>query len=361
MISTAWCWNSSISKPDSYSWRKKDSSMPQNRKTGAPVLAADIGGTKILTALFSPGGKMLARNTGPTLAEEGADAVIGRLGAAFDNLLKQNSLKPVQLGGIGIACAGGIDSGRGMVVTPSPNMPGWTDIPLAEIVSKKFKVKTYLINDASAAALGEHRHGAGKGADNLVLLTVGTGIGGGIIINGNLYLGEGGGAGELGHMTIDDSGPECGCGNRGCLEMLASGMAVARQAKKLVREGGTSALTVMADGNIDSITAEMVEAAARQADKTAQEIIDRAAYYLGVGMVNIVNIFNPEMIIIGGGMAAMGDMLIGPGRKMVKERAFSVSSQGVSIVTAQLGNDAGVYGAAVFTLEKRLRGSDEST
>jgi glucokinase len=331
---------------------QKGIGMTQKNRTGAPVLAIDIGGTKIMLALFATAGKMPVKETFPTLVTEGVNAVIDRLCAAIDSLLKKQNMKPAQLGGIGIACAGGIDSGEGIVVTPSPNMPGWEDIPLAEIVGRKFNNKTYLINDASAAALGEHRCGAGRGVDNLVLLTVGTGIGGGIITEGVLYLGAVGAAGELGHMTIDDRGPECGCGNRGCLEMLASGAAIAREAVKAIKAGEESVLKEMANGNPESITAEMVETAARRADRLAREIIEQAAYSLGVGMVNIVNIFNPEMIIIGGGMAAMGDMLIGPGRKMVKERAFSISSRAVSIVQAELGNEAGVYGAAAFTQDK---------
>ncbi len=318
-----------------------------------PVIGVDLGGTKMLTALISAGGKMLVKNTHPTLVHEGVDAVINRLCKGIDSLLQHKNIKPPELGGICVACAGGIDSGSGVVVTPSPNMPGWTDIPLAEIIGKKFRVKTHVINDASAAALGEHRCGAGEGVDNLVLLTLGTGIGGGIITGGVLYLGAVGAAGELGHMTIDDSGPLCGCGNHGCLEMLASGKAVARLAVERIREGETSVLTGMADGKLENITAEMVGEAARKSDKLAGEVIEQAAYFLGVGMVNIVNIFNPEMIIIGGGMAAMGEMLIEPGRKIVKERAFPIASRAVSIISARLGNEAGVYGAAAFALEKQ--------
>jgi glucokinase len=329
--------------------------MPRKKQNGAPVLAVDIGGTKILLALFAATGEMLAKDTHPTLAHEGVNAVIGRLCLAIDNILKQNNMKPSQLGGICIACAGGIDTGRGVVVTPSPNMPGWSDIPLAEIVIKKFEVKTWLINDASAAALGEHRSGVGKGVNNLVLLTLGTGIGGGIIADGKLYLGAVGASGELGHMTIDAEGPACGCGNKGCLEMLASGTAVARDAVKRIRQGQKSVLTEKAAGKMENITAEMVGAAARSGDSLSQEVIARAAYYLGIGLVNIVNIFNPEMIVLGGGMAEMGSLLIEPGKRIVDERAFSISSRAVSIVAAQLGNEAGVYGAAAFALEK-LRG-----
>jgi glucokinase len=331
---------------------KRDSMKGQAE---APVLAVDIGGTKIMTALFSADGRMLDRDVSPTLAREGLNSVIERLCSAIADLLKRNKLGPSRLGGIGIACAGGIDSGRGVVVTPSPNMPGWADVPLADIVRERFKVSTYVVNDASAAALGEHRFGAGKGVKDLVLLTLGTGIGGGIVADGELYLGAVGGAGEIGHMTIDADGPKCGCGNTGCLEMLASGTAVARDAITRIRKGEKSSLSEMAKGKVESITAKQVGAAARNRDALALEVLSRAAYYLGIGLVNVVNIFNPEVIVLGGGMAELGEMFIGPGRGMVTERAFAVSSGVVRIVTAQLGNEAGVYGAAAFALGRGIR------
>ena len=324
-------------------------------KNQAPVLAVDIGGTKILTALFSSAGKMLAREVCPTLVDKGVSAVIERLCSAIDKLLKENNLRSSQLAGIGIACAGGIDTGRGVVVTPSPNMPDWVDVPLADIIKKRYDVNTFLVNDASAAALGEYRYGAGRGLNNLVLFTLGTGIGGGIISDGKLYLGACGGAGELGHMTIAADGPKCGCGNTGCLEMLASGRAVERDAIGRLRQGNKSALLDMVKGDIDSVTAAMVGKAARNGDVLALDVLSRASYYLGIGLVNAVNIFNPEMVVLGGGMAELGDILIEPVRRMVKERAFSISSQAVRIVTARLGNEAGVYGAAAFTLEQVTR------
>jgi glucokinase len=324
------------------------------KKTGQhvkPVIALDIGGTKIMTAIFAPDGRLLANEVRPTLAAEGVDLVIDRLFSAIESILFSNALKPSQLGAIGIACAGGIDTGRGVVVTPSPHLPDWAGLPLVDIIQKKFKVAAYLVNDASAAALGEQRCGAGRGVPNLVLLTLGTGIGGGIIIDGRLYLGARGGAGEIGHITVDADGPECGCGNVGCLEMLASGTAIAREAIERIRRGDKSSLVALVKGEIDDITAATVGKAARSDDKLAQEVIARAAYYLGIGMVNIVNIFDPEMLVIGGGMSEPGEMILGPGRKMVAQQVFSLSARSVKIVTAQLGNEAGVYGAAAFALE----------
>ena len=315
-----------------------------------PVLAVDIGGTKIIIAIISHDGLILAEDRCLTLADEGVQAVIERLFVAMDSLLSQNNMESSQLGGIGIAAAGAIDSGRGLI-TVSPNLSGWRDVLLGGIVREKYRVDTFLVNDASAAALGEHRFGAGRGLSNLVLLTLGTGIGGGIVINGELYLGACGSAAEIGHMIIDINGPECACGNRGCLEALASGTAIARDAIRRISEGEKSSLAEMVGGDIESITAERVETAARNGDSLALDVFSKAANYLGVGMVNLVNIFNPEMIVLGGGMAKLGDLLIGPAKRVVAEKAFPISAQAVRIVTAQLGEEAGVYGAAVFALE----------
>ncbi|MDD5339083.1 MAG: ROK family protein [Dehalococcoidales bacterium] len=310
------------------------------------VVAVDIGGTKILTALFDVDGKMLKNTFCLTLAGEGVNAVINRLVSAV------KEISPPHISAVSIACAGGIDTARGVVVTPSPHLPGWENLPLAEIITEKTGVATYVLNDASAAALGEQRYGVGTGVKNLVLLTVGTGIGGGIIIDGKLYLGARGGAAELGHMTIEATGRECGCGNTGCFELYASGTALVNHVLEQIRGGKKSSLVDMAGGKLDKITAEMIDDAARRDDKLAQSAIARLAYYLGVGIVNIVNIFNPEMVVIGGGMAALGEVLIAPGRIMVEKRAFSINAQSVRIVIGSLGNEAGVYGAAAYALEK---------
>jgi glucokinase len=321
-------------------------------KGNKPVIAVDIGGTKIMAALFSADGKMLKKVFCPTLANEGADAVIGRLISAIKDILPE-SVPLSQIDAISIACAGGIDTAKGIVVTPSPHLQGWAGLPLAEIIKKKTGVFTCILNDASAAALGEQRWGVGKGVKNLVLLTLGTGIGGGIIIDGKLYLGARGGAAELGHMTVEANGPKCGCGNIGCLEMFASGTAIASDTVSRLRRGDRSSLVHLAGGDIDKITAEMVGKAARSGDKLAQDVIARAAYYLGVGLVNVINIFNPEMVVIGGGMAALGDMLIATGRKMAAERPFSINAQSARVVIGSLGNEAGVYGAAAFAFDIR--------
>jgi len=324
------------------------------RETGEhklPALVVDLGGTKIITAVISQEGEVIARHYHPTLAGEGSQPVIERIFSGIDHLLKQSNLTLSQVSAISIAAAGVIDIKRG-VVTASPNLPGWRNVPLRNIVEEKYGIATFLINDADAAALGEHRFGAGRGLSSLILLTLGTGIGGGIIINGKLYLGASGSAAEIGHMIIEVNGPRCKCGNNGCLETLASGTAVAEEAVRRISQGEKSCLIEMVEGEIENITAEKVSLAAKDGDSLASEVITTAAHYLGIGIVNLVNIFNPEIVVIGGGMSRMGDLLLEPVRQFVKESSFQFLTQAVRIVPAQLGNDAGVFGAAVFALEQ---------
>ena len=315
-----------------------------------PVLAVDLGGTKIATTLITPQGEVLSREYSPTLAEEGVDAVIGRILAIGSALLRGARLPYTSLSGIAIAAAGAIDSQKG-IVTDSPNLPGWHNIPLKAEIEKATGTRTFVINDATAAALGEHRFGAGRGVNNLIYLTVSTGIGGGIIIDGKLYSGVSGSAGELGHMTIDLNGPRCACGNIGCLEVMASGKAVAREAQRLIAHGARTVILDLAEGDAQYVTAQTVATAAHKGDQVALSIVDRAATYLGVGMVNLVNIFNPEMIIVGGGMGKMGEMLLKPARRVVAERAFRFPASVVRIVSSELGDNSGVFGAVAFVAD----------
>jgi len=326
--------------------------MQEIKEHGLPVLAIDLGGTKIITAIISDEGEVIAKEYCLTLADEGVESIIERILSAIDHILSLKSISSSQLDSISIAAAGVVNFNRGLI-TSSPNLPGWCDVPLRDIVKKKYRVDTFLINDANAAALGEHHSGAGKGVNSLIYLTVSTGIGGGIIINGRLYSGPCGSAGEIGHMTIDVNGPRCNCGNVGCLETLASGTAVAKEAIQRISQGEKSSLTEIVEGRIENITAEKVSIAAQGGDSLALEVITKAATCLGVGMVNLVNIFNPEMIIVGGGVAQMGDLLLEPARQVVRERAFQLPAQAVRIVPAQLGDNAGVLGAAIFARQQK--------
>ena len=327
--------------------------MRTDREPRRPVLTVDLGGTKIASAVIDAGSEVLASDHRLTRADEGVEAVIGRIFEVVESLLKESNPGPSRPDSISIAAAGAIDSVKG-IVTLSPNLPGWCNIPLRDQVAERFGMDTFLVNDASAAALAEHRLGAGRGMDNLIYITVSTGIGGGIVMGGQLYLGSSGAAGEIGHMVIDSGGPECYCGLSGCLEVLASGTAIARQAKKRLRDGQNSTLTNLVAGNIDAITAREVSQAAQGGDRLAAEVVAQAAKYLGIGMAGVVNIFNPDIIVFGGGVSKMGDFLLDPVRRLVREKAFSISAQAVKIVTAELGDDVGLLGAAIFAREQKM-------
>lgn len=323
--------------------------MPENKEQKL-ILGVDLGGTKIATALATAQGEILARGRRPTPAQAGPDVVIKSICATIDKILSAKRLEPSQLLGIGIAAAGIIDSDKGKVVS-SPNLPGWHEVPLGDAVEQRFGIPVYLGNDATLAALGEWRFGLKKGIANLIYITVSTGIGGGIIADGKLYTGACGVAGEIGHMTIDVNGPKCNCGNIGCWETLASGTALAREAVKQIREGAKTSIIELVNGDISKIDAKVVGLAAKQGDELAQELISRLGYYLGIGLVNLVNIFNPELILIGGGVAKTGDLLLQRAIKVVKERAFSTLANAVEIKPALLGDDSGILGAVAFVLE----------
>jgi len=327
--------------------------MGENRDT--LVLGIDLGGTKILTAVTNTQGKMLSRDHSITPAKEGQEAVIKSILESVGRALAQAHISTPDLAAVGIGAPGLSNPETGVLFT-SPNLPGWKDVPLRDIIEKELGKKAFLINDANAAAIGELYFGAGRGALNFIYITVSTGIGGGIIIDGKIYTGSTGTAGELGHMVIDDEGPQCNCGNKGCWETLASGTALSREARHRIKEGAATSILKYAGGNIEKINAEAIHEAAQAGDKLANELIARTAYYLGVGLANLINIFNPEVIIIGGGLSNIGDMLLKPAFEEAGRRAFRQSYQAVRFARAELGRNSGVLGAAAYALEKMNEG-----
>ncbi|MDO8637757.1 MAG: ROK family protein [Dehalococcoidia bacterium] len=315
-----------------------------------PIIGVDIGGTKILAVVADGNGKLLARKHIPTQPASGPEAGIKRIILAINQVCQQANISSKDgINGIGIAIAGLVDTPRGILVT-SPHLPGWRDVPLKDHLEAALGVQVSIINDAKAAALGEQTFGAGKGVENQIYMTVSTGIGGGIIINGALYMGKAGSAGEIGHMVIDVNGPRCNCGNNGCLETLASGTAVAREVSDRLAKGASSTVRDMVSGRLQDITAEMVSKAAEQGDAVASEVIHQAGVYLGVGLANLVNVFNPELIIIGGGFAKVGSRLLDPAISEMKRRAFSRPANQVRITVAQLGDNSGALGAVAYLL-----------
>lgn len=321
---------------------------------GSLILGVDLGGTKILTAVANSQGKMLARDHSVTPAAKGPEAVIQSIMESAGRALGQAGIAASELDAIGVGAPGISNPETGILFT-SPNLPGWRDVPLRDIIEKGLGKKTFLINDANAAALGELYFGAGRGARNFIYVTISTGIGGGIIINGELYIGASGTAGELGHMTIDDKGPLCNCGNTGCWETLASGTALVREARLRIKEGTRTSILDYAGGDMEKVTAQVIHTAAEQGDSLAKELIARTGYYVGVGLANLINIFNPERIVIGGGLSNIGNMLLAPAFKVAGERAYREAYQAVRFAPAELGQDSGVLGATVFALQEMKR------
>ena len=319
--------------------------------TQRPVVAIDLGGTKIIAALAAVDGRIIDRERTPTLADHGPEVVIQRIIDAADRVLERNSFRATDVGGICVGAAGPVDMLNGIVSTP-PNLPGWHAVPLRDILRDHFGIDTYLINDAKAAALGEHRFGAAKGLSHMVYVTVSTGIGGGIIADGSLYVGHLGGAGEVGHMTIDIDGPRCACGNTGCWEAFASGTAMGREAARRLEAGEASSLAAQFADRFDEVSPVQIGEAALKGDRLALSVVAWSARYLGIGLANLVNIFNPEMIVVGGGMSKMGTLLLDPAVKIVSERAFPLLTRSVRFVTSPLGDDAAIMGAAAFALQQ---------
>jgi glucokinase len=311
--------------------------------------AVDLGASKILSVIAQGDGRRLSEDRQPTSAEEGPEVVLERIVGSLEGALVKAGLQQGDLAAVGICSPGPCDIDAG-VLSSAPNLPGWRDVPICRYLEERLGVPARLENDANAAALGEHVYGAGRGCRHLIYITVSTGIGGGLIIDGRLYRGATGVAGELGHMTIEPDGPLCGCGNRGCLEALASGTAIAARGEELVAQGGSALLARLAQEQGD-LTAETVSRAADQGDIACQGIIRRAGCYLGVGLASYVNIFNPEVIIIGGGLAKAGELLLGPARAEMAARAMQEALKAVQLKPAELGDYAGVMGMVALLRE----------
>lgn len=314
-----------------------------------PAIAIDLGGTQLRVAIVQ-GAKILAKVRIPTGDDSYPERTVDRMCRCIDQVLQMADVKLEQVAGLGICVAGPLDSRTGVVFAP-PNLAGWDHVPLRDMLQKHYPgLAIFLENDANAASLGEYMFGAGKGCKDMVYMTVSTGIGGGVICNGQLVVGTSGTAAELGHMTIDKDGPLCNCGNTGCLESIASGTAITRRAREAITAGkyfvDPPALS-LAD-QLPYAEPQAVARAAREGLPAAREIIRDAAQGLGIGIVNVIHVFNPEKIILGGGLLQIGELLIDPALQLVQERTMKVPYQAVDIVYAELGDDTGLVGAGAL-------------
>lgn len=311
-------------------------------------IGIDLGGTNIKAALVNTEtGEISAVNSIPTNAREGHDSVIAQMAKVVDQIVTQSGFEKSEIGGIGVGLPGSIDIGKGTTVFLT-NLPGhWIDVPVRDQLSKWTGLPVALINDARAMTLGEWRFGAGRGVD-IACLTLGTGIGGGLVINGKLHLGPTGSAGELGHISVDVNGPQCGCGNRGCIEAFASGPAISAMGMKAVVQGQETRIADLAGGDLNRITPELICEAAHAGDRIAKQIYEFAGMIIGAGVANIILAVSPRRIVIGGGVAAAGDLILDPIRRSIKDRVFLKEVDQIDVVPAKLGNNAGLIGAAVW-------------
>ena len=318
------------------------------------VMGVDIGGTNLVVgAVVTDGSRIVGLRTEPTGAAHGADRVIDRIVTMTNAAIEDTRLadREAAIEGVGIGSPGPLNRTTGVVIL-TPNL-GWHDMPVRDRIGTALGLPAWLDNDANCAMAGEWWVGAAKGARHAVTFTLGTGIGGGIVVDGKLLHGASDVAAEIGHITIETNGRRCGCGNDGCLEAYASGPAIARRTIEAIESGAESSIGAMVGGALDRISAQTVYDAAGAGDPLALEVVQDTAKYLGVGVANLINILNPEVVVICGGVTQAGDRLFTPLRREVTRRAFRPAVQACRIVPGLLPGTAGVVGAAKVFLDAR--------
>jgi glucokinase len=323
------------------------------------IVGVDLGGTSINVGVVPfDGGTVLGMRSLPTEPQRGPKAVVDRMVGMIQDAVRDSrheaNLPEEAFIGIGLGSPGPLDRRTGTVLD-TPNL-GWRNFPLRDLIANAAGLDTVLDNDANAATLGEWWMGAAREADPVVGVTLGTGIGGGIVLGGRVFHGTSDVAGEIGHMTIDSTGRKCNCGNYGCLEAYASGPAIAARAVEGLETGSSSLLPDMVGGELDRITAETVYEAIVAGDVYAADVMRETAKFLGTGLANLINVLNPEMIVISGGVTRAGDHLFQPLRAEVRRRAFSHAAESCRIVSTELGGMAGVIGAAATFRAERFGG-----
>lgn len=319
------------------------------------VAAVDIGATHLSVALADFSARILEETEVPFRVDIGPEKCLQKADNTLKELLQKRGLTTADLSGVGVGVPGPVIADKGMVMAP-PIMPGWDRFPIRATLEQKWGTPVTLNNDAELGALGEWAYGAGRGEKNLAFIKVGSGIGAGLIINQQIYGGTTGSAGEIGHLTIDEKGPLCACGNHGCLEAFAGGHAIASQGRKLV---ASRKRTLLSEKNLEDITARDVVEAARQGDLAAQEIIKRSGTFIGIAIAGLINLINPSTVIIGGGVAQVGDLLTGPIRQAARERSLRASEHRVRITTAMLGRRSSLMGALVQAIHIAIHDSIE--
>jgi glucokinase len=313
--------------------------------------SVDLGGTNIAGVFAGLDGRIVGEKKVPTQSHEGPEAVLERIAELVNGLTQEIGSRPRALG-MGIPGLADLKNG---VTKFLPNLPTqWRDVPVRGVLSPKIGCPVYLLNDVRMATLGELTFGHGRSARTMVFFALGTGIGGGVAVDGKLRLGPLGAAGELGHQTILPEGPRCGCGSRGCLETLASGPAITAEGVRLMLSGLAPKLHELVRGEVSAVTPREMAAAAEAGDTRVKEAIARAASYLGIGVANVVTILHPDLVVLGGGVAAIGPLLFGTVRQTVRERVGMFPTDDIEIKPSLLGEQAGALGGIALAMKGGL-------
>lgn len=313
---------------------------------GDSAIGIDLGATNIKAGLVDQGGQIVKELRRETRAAEGVDAVVAAIcevGRALRSIGTPSCM--------GVGLPGLVDPESGVVRIP-PNLPGWEEVPLKQLLHDTFRTPVFVANDVNMVTYGEWRFGAGKGIDDLLVVTLGSGVGGGMVVGGRLYLGAHGLAGEIGHTTVEPSGPRCNCGNYGCLETFVGAEYVKAKAITLINKGVKSQIRQLVAGDLNSITPEVISRAAAKADDLAHKILMEMGTYLGIALANAISLLDPRRVVIGGGIAKAGQPLFHPLRETIRERLYSYRYTKVEVVPAQLGDSAGVIGAATYAMSQ---------
>ena len=327
------------------SGRRRDQRRDEGRDVRQLAIGIDIGGTKIAAGVVDRQAQIIARHTMTGHSCALPDTVIDCVEELYRALLDQSGMQGKDLAGVGLGFAGHVNGKAGVVITSS-NLPGWDHVPLRDIVQERLNVPVVLENDCKLNGLAEHMYGAGRGVDNMCYVTVSTGYGMATILDGELYTGHIGIAGEIGHTVVDVNGPPCSCGKRGCLMAHTSGVGLARRAREQIAGGAETTLREMVGGDPSRLTGRLIAEAARKGDAVARELIYTAGYYAGVGLSTIVHVVNPELIVIGGGLIHIGPTFWEPCMQGLKENVHPTLYESVRVVPWKLGDDSGVLGAA---------------
>lgn len=324
--------------------------MPEPSKQDL-LVGVDLGGTKILAGVFGPGLKLIQSNKLSTKSERGFDSVVDRIARCVRDAVDEADLSIKQVRGIGIGAPGAVDPDSGEVIF-APNLQ-WKGVPLKKALEKALDIPVFVENDCNICTLGVHESELKGKPRNMIGIFLGTGVGGGLILDGKLYGGFNRTAGELGHMVIQVGGPKCGCGNNGCFEALASRTAIFREIQRAVKEGGRTVLTEMLGDDLAELKSGDLRKALRKGDKLVEKVIESAAEYTGIAVANLINIFNPEVVVVGGGVIdALEDEMMSIIVETAMDYAMPGTTRGIEIVATKLGDFAGITGGAVLARQR---------